>query len=140
MIDWNSFNTTFQYNAITEAIRGTPKEKLYQELGLESLRLPRCYKKHFLFYKIFKNQNPEYLFHLIPVRRLHAQQRMCATFPFLNQNIILSKTLFFPSTISEWNKLDPNSAYNCQANGIKLAMRLCLGLNHLREHKFKHNF
>ena len=75
-----AFNSSFhdrlesvQYNAclaITGAIKGTSKEKLYQELGLESLRLLRWYRKLcFFFYKIFKNQHPEYLFHLIPVRR-----------------------------------------------------------------------
>ena len=61
-----------QYNAclaITGAIKGTSKEKLYKELGLESLRLRRWYRKFCLFYKIFKNQHPEYLFHFIPVRR-----------------------------------------------------------------------
>ena len=50
-------------------IRGTSKEKLYQELGLESLRFRCWYRKLCLFYKIFKNQHPEYHFHLIPVRR-----------------------------------------------------------------------
>ena len=36
-----------QYNsalAITGAIRGTSKEKLYQELGLETLKERRCYR------------------------------------------------------------------------------------------------
>ena len=39
---------SIQYNAclaITGAIRGTSKEKLYQELGLESLQLRRWYRK-----------------------------------------------------------------------------------------------
>ena len=39
---------SIQYNAcfaITEAIRGASKEKLYQELGLESLQLRRWYGK-----------------------------------------------------------------------------------------------
>ena len=50
-----SFNNTFhqkteliQYNAaldITGAIRGSFREKLYQQLGLESLRQRRWYKK-----------------------------------------------------------------------------------------------
>ena len=33
--------------AITGAIRGTSKEKLYQELGLESLEKRRWYQKDF---------------------------------------------------------------------------------------------
>ena len=42
-----------QYNsalAITGAIRGTPKEKLYQELGLESLEKRRRYRKRKLLF------------------------------------------------------------------------------------------
>ena len=35
----------------------------------------------------------------------------------------------------------PNSAFNCHNyKGIKYHTRLCLGLSHLREHKFKHSF
>ena len=96
MIDWNSFNTMFQYNAITEAIRGTPKEKLHQELGLESLRLRRCYKKLFLFYKIFKNQNPEYLFHLIPVRRAPCTTKNVRNIPISKSKHNSFKNTFFP--------------------------------------------
>ena len=55
--------------AMTGAIRGTSKEKLYQELGSKSLSLRLCYRKLCFFYKVFKNEDPEYLFHLIPVRR-----------------------------------------------------------------------
>ena len=46
---------SIQYNAclaITGAMRGTSKEKLSQELGLESLHLRRCYRKLGMFYKI----------------------------------------------------------------------------------------
>ena len=45
-----------------------------------------------------------------------------------------------------WNilkfiKPSPNSFYGCQIiMGIKLITRLCLGLSHLRKHKFKHIF
>ena len=46
-----------QYNAalaITRAIRGSSREKLYQELGLESLKSRRWYQKLCLFFKFFK--------------------------------------------------------------------------------------
>ena len=58
-----------QYNsalAITGAIRGTSKEKLYHELGLESLEKRRWYRKLCCFYKIFRSQSPQYLFNIIP--------------------------------------------------------------------------
>ena len=64
-----------KYNAclaLTGTIRGTFKEKLYQELGLESLQLRRWYRKLCLFYKIFKNKSPAYLFNLIPARNTHS--------------------------------------------------------------------
>ena len=56
-----------QYNAalaITGAIRGSSREKLYQELGLESLKSRRWYRKLCLFFKLKKNLF--YLFDMIP--------------------------------------------------------------------------
>ena len=70
--------------------------------------------------------------------------------------------MFFLSTVSDWNNLDksisssesltlfkksilqfiqptPNKTY-WNPIGIKLITRLRLGLSHLRDHKFKHNF
>ena len=44
--------------AITEAIRGSSKEKLYQELGLGSLKSRRWYRKLCLFFKLKKNKHP----------------------------------------------------------------------------------
>ena len=79
-------------------------------------------------------------------------------------NIFFLKNSFFPSTVIEWNNLEksirssekfvlfkksilqfiwptPNRTFNCHRPiGIKLITRLGLGLIHLREHKFKHNF
>ena len=59
-----AFNESFQnklesvqYNAalaITGAIRGSSREKPYQELGLESLKLQRWYRKLCLFSKLKK--------------------------------------------------------------------------------------
>ena len=58
-----------QYNsalAITGAIRRTFKEKLYHELGLETLEKRLWYRKLCCFFKIFRDQSPEYLFNIIP--------------------------------------------------------------------------
>ena len=146
----NSFHDrleSIQYNAclaITGAIRGTSREKLYQELGLEPLRLRRWYRKLCLFYKVFKNEHAQYYFHLIPVRHLSHTSRNVHSIPFLSVKHSFFKNSFFPSTISEWNKLDPairnseslsifrknilhfirpapNSIYNCHnPKGVKL--------------------
>ena len=51
---------TIQYNgalAITSAIRGSSREKLYQELGLETLQQRRWYRKLCCFYKILTSQS-----------------------------------------------------------------------------------
>ena len=52
---------SIQYNAslaITGAIRGTSKEKLYQKLGFEFLQQRRWFRKLCTFYKIYKNRSP----------------------------------------------------------------------------------
>ena len=78
-------------------------------------------------------------------------------------NIYNIKTIF-PSTITEWNKLDRDIRNSDSLNvfklsllkfvrpvansvfeinnpyGLKLLTRLRLGLSHLRYHKFRHNF
>ena len=54
-----------QYNAalaITGAIRGTSKEKLYQELGFESLKDRRWLRRLCYLYKIVITKQPAYLF------------------------------------------------------------------------------
>ena len=59
-----------QYNAalaITGAIRGSSREKLYQELGFESLRDRRWYRKLCFYYKIRHNDCPLYLTEYIPI-------------------------------------------------------------------------
>ena len=53
--------------AITRAIRGTSTEKLYNELGLETLEKRRWYRKVCCFYKVYKYHSPKYLFNIIPV-------------------------------------------------------------------------
>ena len=64
----NSFHQKLeliQYNAalaITGAIRGTSKEKLYQEVDLESLQQRWWFRKLCYFFKITKNQFPPYFY------------------------------------------------------------------------------
>ena len=51
---------------MTGAIRGSSREKLYEELGFESLQQRQWYRKFCLFFKIIKSQFPKYLFELTP--------------------------------------------------------------------------
>ena len=59
---------SIQYNvalAITVAIEGSSREKLYQKLGLESLSMRHWYRKLSLLFKIIKTESPPYLFNLV---------------------------------------------------------------------------
>ena len=113
-----AFNSAFhgkleaiQYNAclaITGTIRGTSREKLYHELGLKSLQLSRWCGKLCLFYNILKNQHPQYLFNLIPVRHSLYNTRNVFNLPFLNTKHNFFKNSFLTSAIIQWNKLDIN--------------------------------
>ena len=150
--------------AVTGAIRGTLKEKLHQEISLESLQLHRWYRKLGMFYKICKSKSPQYLFKLIPEKTLSYVTRNVEHIPLLNIKHNFYKNSFFPSSIIEWNNLDPklrnsenfgifknnilkfirpkpSSFFNCcNLKEIRLITGLRLELSHLREHKFKYNF
>ena len=171
-----TFNESFhqriesiQYNAaiaITGAIRGTSSEKLCQELGLESLRSRRWLRKLCLFYKIYKNKSTSYLYDLIPdrVKFYSTRSSQIDNISNIKTSSNFFRNSFFPSTITEWNKLDcdirnsdslnifklsllkfvrpvANSVFDINnPYGLKLLTRLRLGLSHLRCHKFSHNF
>ena len=65
----NSKLESVQYNAalvIPGAIKGTSRSKLYKELGLESLKSRRTFRRLCSFHKILSTGLPTYLFSLIP--------------------------------------------------------------------------
>ena len=144
--------------AVTGAIRGTSKEKLYQKLGLESLRNIRWLRKMSYLYKIISTNSPPYLYDLIPsLQRSHCYP---GYFKTLRCRTELFRNSFLPFTVNEWNILDSdiknsdsyvifrkkllafirpigNSMYDIyDLLGVKLINRLRLGFSHLREHKF----
>ena len=99
-----------EYNAclgITGAIRGTSKEKLYQEVGLESLQLRRWYRKLGMSYKIFKSESPQYLFKLIHEKTSSYVTRNAENIPPFNIKHNFYRNSFFSSSIIKWNNLDP---------------------------------
>ena len=171
-----AFNESFhqrlesiQYNAaiaITGTIRGTSSEKLFEELGLETLKSRRWFRKLYLFYKILHSKSPSYLFNLIPENNNPYASRSALNnqIPFFNAKTNFLKNSFFPAVITEWNNLDisirnssschifknlilkfirpePNRISSTQNfEGLKLLTRMRLGLSHLADHKFRHNF
>ena len=62
------YNTTL---AITGAIRGSSIEKIYEELGLESLKSRPWYRKMSFLYKVLKSESPSYLFNTLPLSLLN---------------------------------------------------------------------
>ena len=158
---------SIQYNAalaITRAIRGTSREKLFHELGFEFLESRRWYRKLCCFYEVFKTQSPRYLFDVYPTAQRASIARNNDKRPHFKLKHNCFKNSSFPSTVIEWNKLDlnirnsesltsfkgnilkfirhsENNVFVCSnLKGIQLLTRVRLGLSHLREHKFKHNF
>ena len=130
------------------------KEKLYQELGFESLSSRTWLRKLCTFYRIVRNKYAGYLYkYILPVDRAYLtrnsnniKQIFCRSEYFANS--------FFLYTIKEWNKeirnselysifkksllkfirTVPNSVFRvADMYGIKLVTRLRVGLSHLRE-------
>ena len=157
---------TVQYKAalaITGAIKGTSREKIYMELGLESLQDRRWYRRLCCMFKIMKEEAPKYLTNFIPKARQNIVTRN-NNMPTFYCRTDCFKYSFFPSTLRDWFNLDSSvrnsesieifkskllslirpiqsNVYNIfDPPGLKLLTRLRLGFSHLNEHKFRHNF
>ena len=113
--------------AITSAIQGTSRDRIYQELGLDSLKFRRWYKRLSCMFKIMNEHAPNYSlsnwFDLDPSIR---NSESISAFK--------SKLLSFirPVQSNVYNIFDPQ--------GLKLLTRLRLGFSHLNEHRFRNNF
>ena len=149
--------------AITGAIQGTSREKIYQELGLESLKNRRWYKRLCCMFKIMNEEAPKYLTNMIPKGQQTIVTRN-SNIPTFYCRTDCFKYSFFPSTLKDWFNLDASirnsesiaifksrllslirpfqsNVYNIfDPIGLKLLTRLRLGFNHLNEHKFRHDF
>ena len=151
--------------AVTGTWRGTSREKLYTELGWESLSCRRWSRRLTLFYKIINNLTPEYM--MDPIPQLHQ-----STYSLRNQDVVgrirarteKIRSSFYPNCISEWNQLDPEirlapsiavfktkllskirppakSVFGIHDPiGLSYLSQIRVGLSKLNFHKFKHNF
>lgn len=145
-------------SAITRAIKGTLRHRLYQKLGLKSFPLWRWYRKLCF---LLQNQNPQYLLNLIPRRHSFYITQQMSNLPFFNVKYSFSKNYFFHQlllnrinqilNLGEKENLkkrtfqfippSSNSLYNCRnPKGIKLMTRICTVLSYFQEHKCTHNF
>ena len=119
--------------AVSGAWKGTSREKLYAELGWESLTSRRWSRRLIFFYKFINNLTPQYTTVPIPPQR---QSR----YSLRNQDAIgrirtrteKFQSSFYPHCLAEWNKLDPEI--------LAYLTQLRVDLSKLNFHKFKHNF
>ena len=111
---------SIQYSAflaITGAIGGASKKKIYLELGLESCHLRRWYRKPAMFYKVYKNKSTFNIYKLIPEITSSYIMRNTDGIPLIKIRHNFLKITFFLSAIIEWNKLDP-TILNAENFGI----------------------
>ena len=149
--------------AITGAIQGTSRERIYQELGLESLRARRWCKRLSCMFKIVKEEAPNYLINLILQIKQTTRTRI-NRIPTFHCRTDCFKNSFFPSALNNWYKFDEtirnsesisifksrllsfirlleSNVHNIfDPIGLKFLTRLRLGSSHLNEHRFRHNF
>ena len=139
-------------------------DKLFSELGLEYLADRRWMRRLSFFYKIMKESSPSYLHDIIPKDIFTYKTRVQPSIRNLVFRTNIFANNFFPYTIRALNNLGPiictsssqslfkksllnfiRPSSSCSYDlyhplGIKLLTRLRLGLSHLPEHKFRHNF
>ena len=99
-----AYNTSFLHNIESLqcnaacTVRGTSREKLYQELDFESLQKRRWYRKLCCLSRIINNQSPSYLFQLVPSPNTKYFARNSGNIHQFAQNMTFS---FSPSTIKD---------------------------------------
>ena len=151
--------------AITGAWRGSSREKLYEELGWESLSSRRWGRRLTLMYKMIKNLIPDYTTDPIPeLQQPHYSLRNQDVIGRIGVRTDKFKSSFYPNCLSEWNDLDseirlansvavfkkklislirppPKPVFGVHDQlGLSCLTQLRVGLSKLCFHKFRHNF
>ena len=94
--------------AVTNAWKGTSLDKFYEELGWESLNLRRWSRRLILFCKIMNYLTPDCTRHPIPsIRDLSYNFSQCNVIGQICARSTSLKSSFYPSCLSEWERLDP---------------------------------
>ena len=98
-----------QYQAaliITGAWKGSNRNKLYEELGWESLSNRRWSRRLFQMFKIYNGLTPNYLTENLPSkRRLLYGNINPNIYQQISCNTARYKNSFFPDSIKAWNNL-----------------------------------
>ena len=151
--------------AVSGTWKGTSREKLYAELGWESLSSRRWSRRLILFHKFINNLAPKFTTDPIPpLRQSRYSLRKQDTIGRIRTRTEKLQSTFYPHYLSEWNKLDPEirlaptiAAFKTKLlskirplpksvfrihdpTGLSYLTQLKVGLSKLNFHKFKHNF
>ena len=150
--------------AVTGAWRGTSRQRLFEELGWESLYQRRWHRRMCHFFNLKKKtRRPAYLFDEIPAERNVSynlrRQRECQP----TGTTARFASTYFQNVLFEWNLLDQNikdsntlaefkrqllavirpvkqSVYNVyNMTGIRNLTKLRVKFSPLNEHRFRHN-
>ena len=137
--------------AVTGTWNGSSLNKLYDELGWESLT-ERWASRLIQFYKIKNDSTAIYLKSPIPPPRTHLfGLRVENIIPEIKFNTTRYRDSFCPHSITIWNNIDSEfrniaSLSLCKANIFKLvrnsrkSLKLRIGLSPLKFHQSNHNF
>ena len=150
--------------AITGAWQGTNTDKIYEELGWESLHNRRFCRRLIMIYKILNNLSPNYLRLPLPVtQNIYALRRNLVLNPIYCRKLKY-KHSFYPDAIDSWNRIDNDLKNSTSLRifkssllkiirpnkkaifdlvdpvGTKWLFQLRVGLSPLNEHKAKHKF
>jgi len=149
--------------AVSGAWRGTNTDKIYEELGWETLDMRRNFHRLTMFYKIMNNLTPVYLRDPIPPKSRHGLRSpdVLNVIPFRTDRYHHS---FYPDSVKSWNGIGPalrgakslskfkesilklirpakKDIFNIHnRNGIGWIFQLRVGLSPLKSHKMSHNF
>ena len=151
--------------AITGAWKGTNLNKIYEELGWESLTDRRWSRRLIHFYKIQNNYTPPYLKSPIPPPRTHLYGiRSGNVLREITYKTNRYKKCFYPHCIKSWNEIGPEfreavslSVFKTNIlklirppgkeifhvhdpQGIKRLFQIRVGLSRLKSHKKRFNF
>ena len=101
-----------QYQAallITGTWKGTSRNKLYNELGWESLTDRRWCRRLIHFFKIHNGLTPSYLRDNLPLNGVYSMVMITLMFIIRSLAIRLDiKNSFYPDAIKSWNNLGHN--------------------------------
>ena len=162
------FLEQIQYKAalvITGCWQGTNRDKLYNDLGWESLTDRRWYRRLCMFFKIRNHETPRYLYdHLPPPRDLIYNLRNSRNYSVPHSRTSRFDNSFFPYCIKEWENLSDEIKISASLaefkrkiisfirpqghpifgildiKGTRILNKLRVGFSDLRSHRYSHNF